>query len=131
MQDIKVAEKENKNRALMWHKSSNLKCSFNALIHQRGPPPSPASPLIKFPVHGREWWGVALFSPEGKLRSAQAEAAFPSSQVFLLQQMKRPFYFVFFFFSKTESLRAEPSNGTITLRDNPEQRRPKLRLACC
>ena len=40
--------------------------------------------------------GVALFSPEGKVRSAQAEAAFPSSQVFLLQQMKRPFYLVFF-----------------------------------
>lgn len=35
-------------------------------------------------------------SPEGRVRSAQAEAAFPSSQVFLLQQMKRPFYLAFF-----------------------------------
>lgn len=32
----------------------------------------------------------------GKVRSTQAEAAFPSSHVFLLQQMKRPFYFIIF-----------------------------------
>lgn len=65
-----------------------------------------------------------MFSPEGNVSSAQAEAAFPSPQVFLLQQMKRPFYLVFF--SIKGGLRAGPSNGPITLGDNPDRWRPKL-----
>lgn len=68
--------------------------------------------------------GVVLFSPEGNVSSAQAGAAFPSPQVFLLQQMKRPFYLVLF--SIKGGLRAGPSNGPITLGDNPDRWRPKL-----